>query len=192
MTDDTEEPTRDRAVSYDHALDRSHQPRKGDLEQDVSVSVTPNRLAQAVPHGGTTESDEDGNRNRVASRSRVIWALPYIIPFDFFRRRLPQEWTKWRDTVTDNFRIISHKDFRFWSRVGYMMIATVHRRDLSLRHLASMADRIVLVVVSSVVYQVFGVYHTALTLLLIVALALSTRDELSERGAAFQPQSVSA
>ncbi len=32
--------------------------------------------------------------------------------FDFFRRRLPQEWTKWRDTVTDNFRIISHKDFR--------------------------------------------------------------------------------
>ena len=32
--------------------------------------------------------------------------------FDFFRRRMPQEWTKWRDTVTDNFRIISHKDFR--------------------------------------------------------------------------------
>ncbi len=32
--------------------------------------------------------------------------------FDFFRRRLPQERTKWRDTVTDNFRIISHKDFR--------------------------------------------------------------------------------
>ena len=26
--------------------------------------------------------------------------------FDFFRRRIPQEWTKWRDTVTDNFRII--------------------------------------------------------------------------------------
>ena len=24
--------------------------------------------------------------------------------FDFFRRRLPQEWTKWRDTVTDKFR----------------------------------------------------------------------------------------
>jgi len=33
-----------------------------------------------VPHGGTTESDENANRNRVASRSRVIWALPYIIP----------------------------------------------------------------------------------------------------------------
>ncbi len=32
--------------------------------------------------------------------------------FDFFRRRMPQEWTKWRDTVTDKFRIISHKDFR--------------------------------------------------------------------------------
>ena len=26
--------------------------------------------------------------------------------FDFFRRGMPQEWTKWRDTVTDNFRII--------------------------------------------------------------------------------------
>ena len=23
--------------------------------------------------------------------------------FDFFRRRMPQEWTKWRDTVTDKF-----------------------------------------------------------------------------------------
>ena len=31
---------------------------------------------------------------------------------DFFRRRLPREWTTWRDTITDNFRIISHKDFR--------------------------------------------------------------------------------
>ena len=26
--------------------------------------------------------------------------------FDFFRRRLPQEWKTWRDTITDNFRII--------------------------------------------------------------------------------------
>ncbi len=26
--------------------------------------------------------------------------------FDFFRRRLPQEWKIWRDTITDNFRII--------------------------------------------------------------------------------------
>ena len=32
--------------------------------------------------------------------------------FDFFRRRMPQEWTKWRDTVTDKFTIISHKEFR--------------------------------------------------------------------------------
>ena len=27
-------------------------------------------------------------------------------------RVLPQEWTKWRDTVTDKFTIISHKDFQ--------------------------------------------------------------------------------
>ncbi len=32
--------------------------------------------------------------------------------FDFFRRRLPQEWKTWCDTITDNFRIISHKEFR--------------------------------------------------------------------------------
>ena len=49
-----------------------------------------------------------------ASFSHFVEAI-----FDFFRRRMPQEWTKWRDTVTDNFRIISHKDFLgFWSEVG--------------------------------------------------------------------------
>ncbi len=30
----------------------------------------------------------------------------------FFRRRLPQEWPSWRDTITDNFRVVSHQDFR--------------------------------------------------------------------------------
>lgn len=31
---------------------------------------------------------------------------------DFFRRRLPREWRDWCDTVTDNFRVISHQEFR--------------------------------------------------------------------------------
>ncbi len=31
---------------------------------------------------------------------------------DFFARRLPREWKIWRDTITDNFRIISHQEFR--------------------------------------------------------------------------------
>ncbi len=31
---------------------------------------------------------------------------------DFFTRRLPREWKTWRDTITDNFRIISHREFR--------------------------------------------------------------------------------
>ena len=31
---------------------------------------------------------------------------------NFFAERLPNEWRDWRDTVTDNFRIISHKEFR--------------------------------------------------------------------------------
>ena len=38
-----------------------------------------------------------------ASFSHFVQAI-----FDFFRRRMPQEWTKWRDTVTDKFTIISH------------------------------------------------------------------------------------
>ena len=39
--------------------------------------------------------------------------------FDFFRRRLPKEWKTWRDTITDNFRIISHKVF-FGSGVSWV------------------------------------------------------------------------
>jgi hypothetical protein len=31
---------------------------------------------------------------------------------DISRRRLPREWRQWRDTVTDNFRVISHQEFR--------------------------------------------------------------------------------
>ena len=31
---------------------------------------------------------------------------------NFFTERLPKEWCDWRDTITDNFRIISHKEFR--------------------------------------------------------------------------------
>lgn len=30
----------------------------------------------------------------------------------FFRETIPQKWTEFRDQVTDNFRIISHQDFR--------------------------------------------------------------------------------
>ncbi len=58
MTDDTEEPPRDKTASYNHALDCSYQPRKGDLEKDVSVSVTPSRLAQAVVQGGAARRDD--------------------------------------------------------------------------------------------------------------------------------------
>ncbi len=31
---------------------------------------------------------------------------------DFFTLRLPREWKVWRDTITDNFRIISYQEFR--------------------------------------------------------------------------------
>jgi hypothetical protein len=30
----------------------------------------------------------------------------------FLREKVPQNWTKLRDTVTDNFRVINPKDFR--------------------------------------------------------------------------------
>ncbi len=53
MTDNTQEPPRDKTASYDHALDCSYQPSK----EDVSVSVTPNRLAQAVVQGGAVRRD---------------------------------------------------------------------------------------------------------------------------------------
>ena len=39
-------------------LTTPNQPRKGDLEKDVSVSVTPNRLAQAVVQGGAARRDD--------------------------------------------------------------------------------------------------------------------------------------
>ena len=42
-----------------------------------------------------------------ASFSHFVEAI-----FDFFRRRLPKEWKTWRDTITDTFRIMSHKEFR--------------------------------------------------------------------------------
>ena len=30
----------------------------------------------------------------------------------FMRETIPQEWTKFRDKVTDNFRVITHKNLR--------------------------------------------------------------------------------
>ncbi|MYI68832.1 MAG: hypothetical protein F4103_08865 [Boseongicola sp. SB0673_bin_14] len=42
----------DKKAFYDKVLDRSYQPTKADMELDVSVSVTPERLVQAVLKGG--------------------------------------------------------------------------------------------------------------------------------------------
>lgn len=41
-----------REVDYDVVLSRSYQPRKADMERDVSVPVSPERLADAVLKGG--------------------------------------------------------------------------------------------------------------------------------------------
>ncbi len=30
----------------------------------------------------------------------------------FFRKTLPERWTEFRDTVTDNFRVVSTKEFK--------------------------------------------------------------------------------
>lgn len=32
--------------------------------------------------------------------------------FDFFRKTLPDKWREFRDTVTDNFRVVSHKEYK--------------------------------------------------------------------------------
>ena len=31
---------------------------------------------------------------------------------DFFRRRLPREWPEWRNRISDNFHVVSYRDFR--------------------------------------------------------------------------------
>ncbi len=31
---------------------------------------------------------------------------------DFFRKTLPTKWTGFRDTVTDNFRVVPFKDYK--------------------------------------------------------------------------------
>ncbi len=48
--DDVSDPKRE--VDYDEVLSRSYQPRKADMECDVSVPVSPERLADAVLKGG--------------------------------------------------------------------------------------------------------------------------------------------
>ena len=32
--------------------------------------------------------------------------------FDFFRKTLPEKWPEFRDTVTDNFRVLSLKEYK--------------------------------------------------------------------------------
>ena len=55
MTDTDRE---DREAFYEDVLARSYQPDKADLEQDVSVDVTPERLAKAVLQGGAERRED--------------------------------------------------------------------------------------------------------------------------------------
>lgn len=56
MTQETKREDKD--AFYATVLDRSYQPNKADLELDVSVGVTPERLAQAVLQGGAQLREE--------------------------------------------------------------------------------------------------------------------------------------
>lgn len=50
----TPRKTKDKEAFYDKALGRSYVPTKFDMSEDVSVPVTPDRLAQAVIKGGAS------------------------------------------------------------------------------------------------------------------------------------------
>ena len=52
------EPDEGRDAYYDKVLDRSYQPTKADMERDVSVNVSPQRLAQAVLAGGAPRRED--------------------------------------------------------------------------------------------------------------------------------------
>ena len=39
---------------------------------------------------------------------------------EFFAETIPKRWKEFRDTVTDNFRVISHQDFRVLEVAGYI------------------------------------------------------------------------
>ena len=56
MTEVTERQGKDEF--YKAVLDRSYQPNKSDLEMDVSVDVTPERLAHAALRGGAPRRDD--------------------------------------------------------------------------------------------------------------------------------------
>lgn len=56
MTEVTER--QDKEAFYKAVLDRSYQPTKADLEMDVSVPVSPERLARAALSGGAARREE--------------------------------------------------------------------------------------------------------------------------------------
>ena len=64
-------------------------------------------LPAHAPHPGAIELLWGVMRREMMYNTfHASFALFVEAIFDFFRRRLPQEWTTWRDTVTDNFKII--------------------------------------------------------------------------------------
>jgi len=44
---------------YTKVMDRKYQPNKEDLDKDLSVSVSPERLAQAVMKGGSDRREPE-------------------------------------------------------------------------------------------------------------------------------------
>ncbi len=92
---------------YHHARLFRHWPERADCHIKFVF------LPAHAPHPGVIERLWGVMRREVTHNTfHASFVLFVAAIFDFFRRRLPQEWTTWRDTVTDNFKIISHKEFR--------------------------------------------------------------------------------
>ena len=63
-----------------------------------------------------------GTLHREGTHNRFYETFALFVErvFEIFRRRLPNERNIWHDAVTDNFRVISHKDLRVLEQVEYM------------------------------------------------------------------------
>ena len=56
----------------------------------------------------------------VTHNKSYVTCAPFVdATLDFLRDQVPRRWAEFRDSVTDNFRIISPKDFRLLGGTGY-------------------------------------------------------------------------
>ena len=58
-------------------LDNRYQPTKEEMERDVSVSVIPHRLAQAVLKGGASRREKNKTSTNLATERAITSKKPF-------------------------------------------------------------------------------------------------------------------